>query len=91
MTKAITLEEVGVSLKEVGEMLTHVVSHIATKEDLGELEERLTNKIEGVDSRLDTVEKRLSVQIQALDSRFGAHENHELDKRNAARSPCRYA
>lgn len=74
MKKAITLGEVGDNLKEVGEMLSHVVKHMATKEDLTELESRLTEKMEAGRSRL-------SIQMQALDSRFGAHENQELDKR----------
>ena len=67
MKKAITLEE-------VGEMLSHVVKHMATKDDLAELKEELKAEIQGVDTKL-------SAQIKALDSRFGAHENHELDKR----------
>jgi archaellum component FlaC len=92
MKKAITLEGVGVALekvqvslegvevvlKETGEMLSHVVKHMATKEDLTELESRLTDKLTG---DINSLERRLSSQIKGLDSRLGAHENHELDKR----------
>jgi hypothetical protein len=44
------------TLKEVGEMLTHVVEHMATKEDVARIDLRLDK----VEMRLTSVETRLS-------------------------------
>jgi predicted nucleic acid-binding Zn-ribbon protein len=44
------------TLKEVGEMLTHVVTHMATKEDVA----RIDDQLHKVDSRLEKVETRLT-------------------------------
>jgi hypothetical protein len=48
------------TLKELGEMLVHVVQHMATKDDLSELETRL-------DTKIDSVESSLSGQINRID------------------------
>jgi chromosome segregation ATPase len=52
------------TLNELAEMLSHVVEHMATKEDIGRLEGRL----EGVETRLDKVEARLASIESALAS-----------------------
>ena len=44
------------TLNELAEMLSHVVKHMATKEDVGRLEDRL----ERVETRLDKVDARLA-------------------------------
>jgi outer membrane protein TolC len=77
MTKKTAKKSKEVTNNEIGEMLTHVVKHMATKEDV----ERLDLKIDGVESKIASVESNLSNKIRALDSRLGAFENHEVDKR----------
>ena len=58
------------TLNELGEMLTHVVKHMATKDDVAEVETRLGARIDRLDAKIDRV-----------DSKLGAFENHEIDKR----------
>jgi hypothetical protein len=62
------------TLKELGEMLAHVVKHMATKDDLSELETRL-------DTKIDTVESNLSGRINRIDTKLTKFEEHEIDKR----------
>jgi hypothetical protein len=62
------------TLKELGEMLAHVVKHMATKDDLAELETRL-------DTKIDTVKSNLSGQINRIDTKLTKFEEHEIDKR----------
>jgi hypothetical protein len=58
------------TLKELGEMLGHVVEHMATKDDIA----RLAKKI-------DSVESNLSANINRLDSKLTKFEEREIDKR----------
>jgi tetrahydromethanopterin S-methyltransferase subunit G len=51
------------TLKEVGEMLTHVVAHMATKEDVAGVNDRL-DKIE---PRLASLESEVAAIRRALD------------------------
>ena len=51
------------TLNELAEMLSHVVKHMATKEDVGRLEDRLERvetSLERVETRLDKVDARLA-------------------------------
>ena len=58
------------SLKELGEMLAHVVKHMATKDDLAALETRL-------DRRAD----KLDVKLDRMDAKLTMFEESEIDKR----------
>jgi dynactin complex subunit len=58
------------TLKEVGEMLTHVVKHMATKDDLAAVETRLDHRIDKLDSKIDR-----------LDTKLTKFEENEIDKR----------
>lgn len=58
------------TLKEIGEMLEHVVKHMATKDDLAALEARL-------DGRIDT----LDAKVDRLDTKLTKFEEREIDKR----------
>jgi hypothetical protein len=69
------------TLKELGEMLAHVVKHMATKDDLSELETRLDGRIDKLDARLTGVESNLSGQINRIDTKLTKFEEHEIDKR----------
>jgi hypothetical protein len=69
------------TIKELGEMLAHVVKHMATKDDLSELETRLDGRIDKLDARLTGVESNLSGQINRIDTRLTKFEEHEIDKR----------
>jgi hypothetical protein len=57
------------TLKELGEMIAHVVKHMATKDDLSELETRLDGRIDKLDARLTGVESNLSGQINRIDTK----------------------
>jgi hypothetical protein len=54
------------TLREVGEMLTHVVEHMATKEDVA----RLDRRIDGLDAKIDRIDVKLT-----------KFEENEIDKR----------
>jgi septal ring factor EnvC (AmiA/AmiB activator) len=54
------------TLKEVGEMLTHVVEHMATKDDIA----RLDRRIDGLDAKIDRIDVKLT-----------KFEENEIDKR----------
>jgi hypothetical protein len=58
------------TLKEIGEMLSHVVKHMATKDDLAAVETRLDHRIDKLDAKLDR-----------LDTKLTKFEEHEIDKR----------
>jgi hypothetical protein len=58
------------TLKEIGEMLAHVVKHMATKDDLAAIETRLDHRIDKLDGKLDR-----------LDTKLTKSEEHEIDKR----------
>jgi hypothetical protein len=70
------------TLKEIGEMLAHVVKHMATKDDIAWLDKR----IDKLDAKIDSVESNLAGKINRLDTKLTKFEEHELDKRKA-RSP----
>ena len=44
------------TLNELGDMLTHVVKHMATKEDLAELKHDLTGKIVALHTQVNNIE-----------------------------------
>ena len=85
MKKKTVQKKKDITLNELGEMMTHVVKHMATKEDLSELKTELKADIERLDmkltARIDYVASSLGDKIRALDSRLGGFENHEVDKR----------
>jgi xanthosine utilization system XapX-like protein len=58
------------TLKEIGEMLAHVVKHMATKDDLAGVETRLDRRIDKLDAKLDR-----------LDAKLTKFEEREIDKR----------
>jgi dynactin complex subunit len=59
-----------IALKEIGEMLAHVVKHMATKDDLAAVETGLDRRIDKLDAKLDR-----------LDTKLTKFEEHEIDKR----------
>jgi hypothetical protein len=65
------------TLKELGEMLTFVVKHMATKDDIARLDKRI-NKL---DAKIDSVETNLAGRIDRLDTKLTKFEEHEIDKR----------
>ena len=65
------------TLKELGEMLEHVVKHMATKDDLDAVESRLNGRIDALDERFD----RLEAKVERLDTKLTKFEEHEIDKR----------
>jgi hypothetical protein len=48
------------SLKEIAEMLAHVVKHMATKDDLAAVETRLDHRIDKLDAKLDRLDTKLT-------------------------------
>src|ERR1700693_1410358 len=58
------------TLKEIGEMLEHVVEHMATKDDLAAAESRLDRRIDKLDAKIDR-----------LDTKLTKFEEGEIDKR----------
>jgi hypothetical protein len=48
------------TLKEIGEMLAHVVKQMATKDDLAAAETRLDRRIDKLDAKIDSVESNLA-------------------------------
>jgi prefoldin subunit 5 len=69
------------SLKEIGEILAHVVKHMTTKEDLAAAETRLDRRIDKLDTKIDSVESNLAGKINRLDTKLTKFEEHEIDKR----------
>jgi hypothetical protein len=65
------------TLNELGEMLTHVVKHMATKDDIG----RLDTRIDKLDEKIDSVESNLGGKIDRLDTKLTKYEENEIDKR----------
>ena len=87
------------TLKEIADMLAHVVKHMATKDDIEKfatkedaaaLEKTLTDRIDGVNLKVDAVQKSLdndalARQDQKLPDRMARVEKHlGLDKTLAA-------
>jgi hypothetical protein len=66
------------TLNEIGEMLAHVVKHMATKEDLADLRSDLKGDIFGVQTQVNSIEQQLretkiEVRLGALEEKvFGA-------------------
>ena len=58
------------ALNELGDMLAHVVKHMATKDDLAAVETRLDRRIDKLDSKIDR-----------LDTKLTKFEENEIDKR----------
>jgi dynactin complex subunit len=58
------------TLNELGDMLAHVVKHMATKDDLAAVETRLDRRIDKLDSKIDR-----------LDTKLTKFEENEIDKR----------
>jgi septal ring factor EnvC (AmiA/AmiB activator) len=65
------------TLNEFGEMLAHVVKHMATKDDLAQLDKR----IDKLDAKIDSMETNLGAKIDRLDTRLTKFEEHEIDRR----------
>jgi hypothetical protein len=66
-----------ITLKEIGEMLAHVVKHMATKDDIA----RLDIRVDKLDAKIDSVESNLAGKINRLDTKLTKFEQHEIDKR----------
>ena len=58
------------TLNELGDMLTQVVKHMATKDDLAAVETRLDRRIDKLDAKIDR-----------LDTKLTKFEENEIDKR----------
>jgi predicted nucleic acid-binding Zn-ribbon protein len=56
------------TLKEIGEMLTQVVEHMATKEDVARL-----------DARIDDLKEEMIDQFEHVEKQFHATHNHLRD------------
>jgi len=76
------------TLDEVGEMLTHVVKHMVTKDDIKDMVTKddvreIVNEI--VDEKVNEIVgerlKPLEAKIDGVDSKLGGFENREVDKR----------
>ena len=65
------------TLKELGDMLAHVVKHMATKDDIA----RLNSRVDKLDAKIDSAESNLAGKINLLDSKLGKFEEREIDKR----------
>jgi hypothetical protein len=65
------------TLNEIGDMLTHVVKHMATKDDIA----RLDTRIDKLDAKIDSVGTKLAAKINRLDTGLTKFEEHEIDKR----------
>jgi hypothetical protein len=65
------------TLNELGDMLTHVVKHMATKDDIA----RLDARIDKLDAKIGSVESKLAAKIDRLDTGLTKFEEHEIDKR----------
>ena len=69
------------TLKEVGEMLAHVVKHMATKDDLAAVGIRLDRRIDKLDAKIYSVESNLAGKINRIDTKLTKFEESEIDKR----------
>ena len=47
------------TLEEIGDMLAHVIKHMATKEDLAEMRRELKTDIAGVHEQVNGIERQL--------------------------------
>jgi hypothetical protein len=66
------------TLKEIGDMLSHVVKHMATKDDIADLRRELKGDIAAVQSQVNSIEQqlretRIEVRLGSLEEKvFGA-------------------
>ena len=83
------------TLKEVGEMLTHVVKHMATKDDVRRI---VGEKLKPIDSRLAAVEGKVSGIDRRLDTEAMRRDDEKIPSRvahiekkvfGASRAPAR--
>ena len=80
------------TLNELGERLSHVVKHMATKDDLAALGARLDKRIDKLDAKIDRLNTKLTKfeeneidKRKQLEARVTAIEKHlGLDKKIAA-------
>ena len=61
-----------------------VIDKLATKDDLGDLEKRLSREIKTLDTKIDTVEDRLTAKIDQVDERLTAKID-QVDERLSAK------
>jgi hypothetical protein len=76
-----------ITFKEIGEMLAHVVKHMATKDDLADLRREMATKddINRLDTKLTKFEEREIDKRLQLEVRAPAIEKHlGLDRKIAA-------
>jgi len=71
------------TLKEVGQMLTHVVKHMATKEDVADLKKELKGDIKKLDDRLIGVEGKVSGIDKRLDAEAIRRDDEKIPRRVA--------
>jgi hypothetical protein len=71
------------TLKEIGEILAHVVKHMATKDDLADLRKEMATKddINRLDTKLTKFEEheidkrlQLEVRVSAIEKHLGLHK-----------------
>ena len=83
------------TLKEVGEMLTHVVKHMATKDDVRRI---VGEKLKPIDSLLAAVEGKVSGIDRRLDTEAMRRDDEKIPTRvahiekkvfGASRAPAR--
>ena len=61
-----------------------VIDKLATKDDLGDLEKRLSREIKTLDTKINTVEDRLTAKIDQVDERLTAKID-QVDERLSAK------
>ena len=62
-----------ITLKEIGDMLTHVVKHMATKDDIADLKIELKGDIARVQEQVNSIEAEL--KYGRYESRLGKLED----------------
>ena len=78
-----------VTLNEVGEMLEHVVKHMATKEDVAELRDQLRSELKaevtGIKNSMATKDHLFQIQIQvnSIETQLRAINHGRLEVRVA--------
>jgi hypothetical protein len=55
-----------ITLKEIGEMLAHVVKHMATKDHIA----RLDTRVDKLDAKINSVEVNLAGKVNRLDTKL---------------------
>ena len=78
------------TLKEIADMLTHVVKHMATKEDLAAAETRLGDRIDGLKVKVEGLQNQRDAEAlrrtdEKIPDRVGTIEKHlGINKKIAA-------